>query len=64
MIWDSPLELPFNGLYILLGAVAWIIALGLVQEGLEELRSRQSAAKAATLSRERSPLTSSPSVTA
>jgi protease PrsW len=47
MIWDSPLELPFDGLYILLGAVAWIIVLGLVQEGIEELRARQAAAMAA-----------------
>ncbi len=46
MIWDSPLELPFDGLYMLLGAVAWIIVLGLVQEGIAELRTRQAAAKA------------------
>jgi hypothetical protein len=45
MIWDSPLDLPFDGLYILLGAVAWIIVLGLVQEGIAELRARQAAAK-------------------
>lgn len=47
MIWDSPLELPFDGLYILLGAVAWIIVLGLVQEGIAELRTKQAAAKVA-----------------
>jgi protease PrsW len=46
MIWDSPLELPFDGLYFLLGAIAWIIVLGLVQEGIAELRARQAAAKA------------------
>lgn len=46
MIWDSPLELPFDGLYILLGAIAWIIVLGLVQEGIAELRMKQAAAKA------------------
>lgn len=45
MIWDSPLALPFEGLYVLLGAAAWIIVLGLVQEGLEELRASQSAAR-------------------
>ncbi|HZT02804.1 MAG TPA: PrsW family glutamic-type intramembrane protease [Steroidobacteraceae bacterium] len=48
MIWDSPLELPFDGLYVLLGAVAWIIVLGLVQEGLAELRASQAAARAGT----------------
>jgi RsiW-degrading membrane proteinase PrsW (M82 family) len=46
MIWDSPLELPFDGLYMLLGAVAWIIVLGLVQEGIAQLRVNQLAAKA------------------
>jgi protease PrsW len=46
MIWDSPLSLPFDALYILLGAVAWIIVLGLVQEGIAELRARQAAARA------------------
>ncbi len=54
MIWDSPLELPFDGLYILLGAVAWIIVLGLVQEGIAELRARQAATPA------RAPSASSP----
>jgi RsiW-degrading membrane proteinase PrsW (M82 family) len=44
MIWDSPLELPFDGMYILLGAVAWIIVLGLVQEGITELRMKQAGA--------------------
>lgn len=38
MLWDSPLQLPFYGTYLLLGAVAWIIVLGLVQEGLQELQ--------------------------
>jgi RsiW-degrading membrane proteinase PrsW (M82 family) len=64
MIWDSPLELPFDGLYVLLGAVAWIIALGLVQEGLEELRSRQSSARTASVAAEASPSPSPPSVAA
>lgn len=64
MIWDSPLELPFDGLYVVLGAVAWIIVLGLVQEGLEELRATQSAARTATPAAETSQLTSPPSVAA
>lgn len=52
MIWDSPLELPFDGLYILLGAIAWVIVLGLVQEGLEELRASQSRARSASVAAE------------
>ena len=52
MIWDSPLELPFDGLYFLLGAIAWIIVLGLVQEGIAELRARQAAAKVSAGNRE------------
>lgn len=64
MIWDSPLQLPFDGLYILLGAVAWVVVLGLVQEGLEELRSRQSAARAGTVAAEAGQLPSPPSVAA
>jgi RsiW-degrading membrane proteinase PrsW (M82 family) len=64
MIWDSPLELPFDGLYVLLGAVAWIIALGLVQEGLEELRSRQSSARTGSVAAETSQLPSPPGVAA
>lgn len=64
MIWDSPLELPFDGLYMLLGAVAWIIALGLVQEGLEELRALQSAVKSAAVPAGSSPLASSSGVPA
>lgn len=38
MIWNSPWNLPFEGKHLLLGVVAWIIVLGLVQEGLEELQ--------------------------
>jgi RsiW-degrading membrane proteinase PrsW (M82 family) len=47
MLWDSPLDLPFDALYILLGAAAWIIVLGLVQEGLAQLRASQAEAAAA-----------------
>ncbi len=38
MIWNSPLQLPFCGTAIILGIVAWIIVLSLVQEGLREVR--------------------------
>jgi RsiW-degrading membrane proteinase PrsW (M82 family) len=64
MIWDSPLELPFDGLYILLGAIAWVIVLGLVQEGLEELRASQSAVGTGTVPAEPIQPASPPSVPA
>jgi RsiW-degrading membrane proteinase PrsW (M82 family) len=44
MVWDSPLRLPLDGTYLILGAIAWVIVLGLVQEGLEEVRTKQAAA--------------------
>jgi RsiW-degrading membrane proteinase PrsW (M82 family) len=44
MIWDSPLQLPLDATYIILGVAAWVIVLGLVQEGLEELRARKAEA--------------------
>jgi RsiW-degrading membrane proteinase PrsW (M82 family) len=64
MIWDSPLELPFDGLYILLGAIAWVIVLGLVQEGLEELRASQAAARTGTVPAEQIEPASPPAVPA
>ncbi|HTY49851.1 MAG TPA: PrsW family glutamic-type intramembrane protease [Steroidobacteraceae bacterium] len=44
MIWDSGLQLPLYGLNVLLGAVAWVIVLGLIEEGLSELRVERQAA--------------------
>jgi RsiW-degrading membrane proteinase PrsW (M82 family) len=41
MIWNSPLYIPFYGKYLLLGAAAWVIILGLIQEGLKQLRAEQ-----------------------
>jgi RsiW-degrading membrane proteinase PrsW (M82 family) len=46
MVWDSPLQLPLDATYIILGVAGWVIVLGLVQEGLEELRSRKATALA------------------
>ena len=46
MLWNSPISLPFYGKYILLGFVAWIVILALIQDGLKQLR----AEKLATLS--------------
>ncbi|MFV1969233.1 MAG: PrsW family glutamic-type intramembrane protease, partial [Pirellulaceae bacterium] len=37
MIWNSPLQLPFLGKYLVLGLVAWVVVLALVSEGLHEL---------------------------
>ncbi len=45
MIWNSPLNIPFYGKYILVGIVGWFIALSLVQEGLRELREEQAQIK-------------------
>ena len=39
MVWNSPLELPFFGKYLILGVVGWFIVLSLLQEGLKELRA-------------------------
>jgi RsiW-degrading membrane proteinase PrsW (M82 family) len=44
MVWDSPLQLPLHATFVILGVAGWVIVLGLVQEGLEELRSRKAAA--------------------
>ncbi len=45
MLWNSPLHLPFYGKYAILGVAAWIIILGLIQEGLKELRQEKSGAQ-------------------
>lgn len=37
MLWNSPLELPFFGKYLALGAVAWTVIFALIQGGLKEL---------------------------
>jgi RsiW-degrading membrane proteinase PrsW (M82 family) len=45
MLWNSPLHLPFYGKYAILGVAAWIIILGLIQEGLKELRQEKSGSQ-------------------
>ncbi|MGH7230748.1 MAG: PrsW family intramembrane metalloprotease, partial [Nitrospiraceae bacterium] len=42
MIWNSPLELPFYAKYIALGFTAWVVILGLIQDGLGQIRREQS----------------------
>jgi len=37
MVWNSPLQIPFFGKYLILGLVAWVVVLALVGEGLHEL---------------------------
>ncbi len=46
MLWNSPIDIPFYGKYIILGIVAWIVVLGLIQEGLKELRTEKEEAEA------------------
>ena len=41
MVWNSNWELPFYGKYLILGALAWIVVLSLLQEGLREIREEQ-----------------------
>jgi len=46
MLWNSPIHLPFYGKYVILGVAAWLVILGLIQEGLKELRAEKSSAEA------------------
>lgn len=41
MVWNSHWELWFYGKYLILGALAWIVVLSLLQEGLREIREEQ-----------------------
>lgn len=41
MIWDSDFDLPGNLLYLLVGWVGWFMVMGLIQEGLAEIRQEQ-----------------------
>jgi len=41
MIWNSPIEIPFYGKYLVLGAIGWIVTLGLIQSGLKQLREEK-----------------------
>jgi len=44
MIWNSPLQLPYYGKYIILGIAGWFVCLSLVQEGLHEIAEEQKEA--------------------
>lgn len=41
MIWNSPLYLPFYAKYIVIGAFAWIVIFGFIQEGLKQIKKEQ-----------------------
>jgi RsiW-degrading membrane proteinase PrsW (M82 family) len=45
MIWNSPVVLPFYLKNIVLGFVAWVVNLALIQGGLMEVRAWQQQAK-------------------
>ena len=47
MVWNSPLNLPFYGKYLIVGAAGWFVCLSLVQEGLHEIATEQAVAKKA-----------------
>jgi len=44
MLWNTNIYLPFYGKFVILGIVAWVIVLGLLQEGLKQLRAEKSLA--------------------
>ena len=46
MAWNAPFNLPFFFKYVILGFVAWVVNLALIQAGLREVRLAQDAAKA------------------
>lgn len=59
-VWNSPLEVPilgFLGKLLILGFVAWVIVLSLVQSGLKEVRQAQQNASPGVLPIEPAPLT-------
>jgi RsiW-degrading membrane proteinase PrsW (M82 family) len=45
MAWNAPFNLPFYVKYIVLGFVAWVVNLALIQAGLREVRLAQDMAK-------------------
>jgi RsiW-degrading membrane proteinase PrsW (M82 family) len=41
MVWNSPLQLPFELKHIGIGIVGWFVVFGLVQQGLHQIREQQ-----------------------
>jgi hypothetical protein len=46
MIWNSPLDLPLYAKEIALGAASWLLVLGMIQDGLKQVREAQAASQA------------------
>jgi len=46
MVWNSPLDVPFFGRYLIVGAIGWVVVLGLLGEGLAQIEAEQTAKKA------------------
>ena len=44
-VWNSNLELPFNGKYIICGLVSWIIALSILNLGIKQLNQEKEGQK-------------------
>ncbi len=40
-VWDLPIDLPFYAKYAVLGIVAWIVILALIQNGLKQVRAEK-----------------------
>jgi RsiW-degrading membrane proteinase PrsW (M82 family) len=43
MIWNSPVNLPFYGKYIILGITGWIVVFALIQAGLKQIQEEKKA---------------------
>ena len=43
MVWDSSFQVPLYGKYLFLGFVAWVVLLGLIQQGLRQVKTDQMA---------------------
>jgi RsiW-degrading membrane proteinase PrsW (M82 family) len=41
MIWNAPIPSPFNVVQLSMGVIGWIVVLGLVQQGLQQVRDEQ-----------------------
>jgi protease PrsW len=45
MLWNfGGISVPYDGKYIILGAAAWLLVLGMIQDGLKQVRAAQAAA--------------------
>jgi len=50
MFWNLPVNLPFFGRYLIVGAMGWLIILGFIGEGLAELEDEKNRARDISLS--------------